>query len=209
MMAMREATSTHAANLGRVLRLEPFYGLAEELWQWREIGQAGVFSFAKGLHLSARLIYAIRPLVAPQFHVDWGQLLTPYGDSCSPECDIIVYRNGYVQRWNGNETPVMDFRFVNAANAVAVISCKSLVRSVDTDYCKSLRPYVRNVFLFGECCASTRVARLKRDAMAAGYRGFWYLYAMEKGDQKSVDDRVWEDFLKAVQSVVKTHRRSR
>jgi len=198
--------------LGRILRLEQFHSLSEELLQWRvdpqieqmqECKRGGIIlPFVKGLRLSARLIYAIRPLLPSGYQVDWGHLLTPDEESCSPECDIIIYKNGYVRRWNDHTDPVMDFKFVSCRNAIAVISCKSLLRSVDRRYCKNLKQYVSSVLLFAECCGLRDLDRLRKAAINAGYKGFWYLHAMTEGGVYEKHEKVWEDFLETVVSLV-------
>ncbi len=200
--------------VANILRLEDFRALFAELQRWRtdpdvqdmqrDHGRGLVFPFAKGLRLSARLVYAIRKrLSAIGVKVDWGQIITPEG-YCSPECDIIIHKPGSVSRWNGNEKPVMDFVFVEHDNALAVISCKSSVTTVDKDYAKAIKTHLPNLFLFGECCSPGAVGRLKRAAKAAGYKGFWYLYTYDAKTEICVEDEnVWQSFLQTLEKAVR------
>ncbi|OHB98500.1 MAG: hypothetical protein A2W74_04450 [Planctomycetes bacterium RIFCSPLOWO2_12_38_17] len=193
-----------------MLKLEEFRGLKEELSEWRIQGQqdTGILGFVRGLRLSARLIYAIRHhLSFSGYEVDWGHLLTQEGDYCSPECDIIIHKQGYVRQWNGNHDPVMNFKFISCQDAVAVISCKSSIASVDKTYTKAMGPYVNKVFLFAECCEPRAVKRLKKSALTAGYEGFWYLYACDKTMQCTVDENEWINFLDVLKKLVDAHSR--
>ncbi len=135
-----------------------------------------------------------------------GHLLTSDGDSCSPECDIIIRQRGHVREWNGRDQPVMHFKFIDCKDAIAVISCKSVITSVDKEhrtYIKALKPYVDKIFIFAECCEPSAVKRLKRSAQAAGCDGFWYLYACDKMKQCIKDPREWrEDFLTTLEKLV-------
>jgi len=204
----RNATGT----LGRTLRFADFEALFGELKIWRtpelerleqEKGSGLVLGFVKGLRLSAGLIYALRRVVANRgLKVHWGHLLNPSRDSCSPECDVIIH-SGYYQEWNGHDKPVMDFKFIECAKAVAVISCKSWTSKIDVDYPAKLKPYVRTVFLFSECCAPSRLTRLRKQAVKAGYRGFACLYTYDeaKGECVTLPEE-WEKFVKGIEKVV-------
>ena len=197
----------------RRLWLGAFHSLAEELTQWqiapeivkmqRKRDPGLILPFVKGLRLSARLVYIIRDhLSSLPLEVSWGHLLSPDGDSCSPECDVIIHEEGHVARWNGTSEPVMDFKFISSEKAVAVVSCKSGARSVDREYPKRLKPYVKNVLLFAERCAPSAVARLKRSAREAGYKGFWYLYTLNaKTAMATHDENVWVDFLQVLRRI--------
>lgn len=213
-IAERTRVSGHMA---RRLRLEDFYSLKEELSQWRtdleiqvmEREKRGglVLGFVRGLRLSARLIYAIRKAIShSDLEVDWGHLLTPEGNSCSPECDIIIHSRGCKQRWNGHSNSIMDFKFIACQNAVAVISCKSFLKSVDREYCRKMNSYVDNVLLFAECCKPKSVNGLKRSALSAGYKGFWYLYKFDVETSECIHEEVvWEDFLDFLENLSLNH----
>jgi hypothetical protein len=212
---MSAVPASRSKGVGAALRLSAFERLAGELKRWRTSddlkiieaakGSAIVFPFVKGLRLSAQLVYMLRTeLSDTDLEVDWGHLLDAQEKSCSPECDIIIHRKGHVGRWNGNEHAIMDFRFVRHTEAVAVVSCKSLAKDVDAAYAKKLRPYVRQVLLFAECCAPSKVAHLKQKAKKAGYAGFWPLYTYDEntGEDRNDPDN-WQDFLDAVQRTVR------
>lgn len=195
--------------LAKRLSMEHFHRLCGELMPWRTDpdieekqktkGSGLPLAFVKGLRLSARLIYAIRGILPTSgLCVDWGHLLTPEGDSLSPECDIIVHDNGRVAEWNdGRHKSVMNFKFIDSSRARAVISCKSLARSVDKTYPKKLKGYIDNILLFAECCPPGRVAGLRKSAEKAGYLGFWHLYTYDEKTNYCLDDEtIWIDFLK-------------
>lgn len=194
--------------LSDMLKVEVFHGLKEELFKYRIQGiqDTGILGFVRGLRLSAQLIYAIRDLISSfDYEADWGHLLTREGRSCSPECDIIIHRKGYMHKWNGHKDPVMNFKFINCEDAVAVISCKSFIKTVDKKYAKDISSYVNKVFLFAECCDPRAVNRLKKSALTAGYEGFCYLYACDEKMECTVDQKEWIDFLAAIEKVVKAH----
>ena len=202
-------------TLATTLKLEQFHGLMSELSDWRTLGlqDAGILGFVKGLRFSARLIYAIRDhLSSSSYEVDWGHLLTRDGNSCSPECDIIIHKRGHVREWNGTTRPVMNFKFINCKDAVAVISCKSMITSVDKEhkaYIKALKPYVDKIFIFAECCEPSAVTRLKRSAQKAGCKGFWYLYACDKMKQCTIDPEEWDNFLTTLEKLVVARKRKK
>ena len=208
-------TRVRSGNVTTRLKLGQFHGLKEELSQWRvdphiqelERERRGgiILGFVKGLRLSARLIYAIRDCLSTfDLEVDWGHLLTEEGNSCSPECDIVIHSRGYEDRWNGRKDSIMDFKFINCQNAIGVISCKSLIKSVDRRYCERIKPYVKNVLLFAECCEPNMVERLRKSAKSAGYKGFWYLYAYNQDTSVcTADEEVWIDFLETIRCLAR------
>ncbi len=176
------------------LLTEEFRALSGTLATWRtnpelslmdkKRDKGRVLQFVKGLRFSARIAYLIRDILeGKDLHVSWGHLIDETGASCSPECDVIIHNPGWIRKWTtGAKHPIMDFKFIKCTEALAVISCKSLTRSVDEKYCKALRPYkIKNVFLFSECCSPAAVGRLKEKAKAAGYAGFYHLYTIRKG----------------------------
>lgn len=181
-------------DMTKCLVSEKFRGLCGELATWRmnqvitlmeqTKGKGRVLGFVKGLRFSARVAYLVRDIMSGKdVHVSWGHLVNEHGTSCSPECDIVIHRPGWLQKWNnGGKHPIMDFKFIKASEAIAVISCKSLTRVVDPDYCKDLMPYnITKVYLVCECCSPRATKRLSEQAKKAGYSGFHYLYEMEKG----------------------------
>ncbi len=215
----RKVTRPQPGRLAAHLILEEFHSIKAELSQWRtdpqiyemEREKPGgiILGFVKGLRLSARLIYAIREHLSTfNLEVHWGHLLTEEGNSCSPECDIIIHLPGFDREWNGHESKVMDFKFINCQQAIAVISCKSFIRAVDRGYRRGLRPYVDKVLLFAECCEPNAIDKLKRSAKSAGYEGFWYLYACNQATfECTTDPDQWEDFLRTLKSIASEHSR--
>ena len=179
----RKSAKKSSGVLGKTLRLADFESLATELKGWRTSelqdiekskGSGLVLGFVKGLRLSAGLIYVLRKrLSGNQLEVHWGHLLDSYHDSCSPECDVIIHKKGFYEEWNGHDDRVMDFKFIECDNALAVISCKSYAKKVDADYPKKLSPYVTQVILFAECCPPEQYDKLCLQAKKAGYQGFW------------------------------------
>lgn len=211
-MGMKPRSRNAGGAVGRALRFADFEALAGDLKVWRtpslqqlrqEKGSGLVLDFVKGLRLSAGLIYALRKVVASRrLEVHWGHLLDRSLDSCSPECDVIIHR-GYYNEWNGHDKPVMDFKFIECGNAVAVISCKSLAKTIDVDYPVKLKPYVKTVFLLSECCAPSRLTGLRKQAVKAGYSGFACLYTYDeaKGECVTLPEE-WEEFVKGIEKVV-------
>lgn len=193
---------------------ERFDALVGELKRWRvdpetqrtKSGQ--LFSFVKGLRLSAGLIYIVRQLLrqtGSTLEANWGQVLGSSGPVFSPECDVIIHRQGEFARWNGSEDAVMDFRFIESGRAVAVISCKSQLDAIRVDlrtYCASVKHYVDKVLLFAECCRPGAGDRLQDRARAAGYDSLWYLYTWDQ--ERSMvheEEAVWKDFAEYIRSL--------
>jgi hypothetical protein len=166
--------------------------------------EGDILGFVKGLRLSARLVYFLRNVLsATTLHVSWGHLIVN-NESCSPECDIIIHKPGHIRKWNGNHAPVMDFTFVEANAALAVISCKSNLTAIDKQYPKVLQKHgVEKVFLFAECCQEKHLAKLRERAQAAGYGGLWCLYLLQDGSLpfKTGGD-MYIDFAKAIKKAV-------
>jgi len=200
----------------KALRTGPLHQLCSELQVWRADtdlkllekakGAALVLPFVKGLRLSSQLIYILRKELSGLEHieVDWGHLLDNDGNSCSPECDVIIHSCGHVQEWDGSKNPVMHFKFIQRDCTFAVISCKSLADRVDLKYAKKLLPYVKHVFFFAECCGPRRTDSLRKAAIKAGYAGFGYLYTYDqKTGVTSTDPNQWLCFLDSVISTVK------
>jgi hypothetical protein len=75
----------------------------------------------------------------------------------------------------------MNFSFVKASTVRFVVSCKSLLNSIDADYPRTLKKYgVRKIFLFAESCDESQVEPLRKRAKKAGYSGMWCLYTTDK-----------------------------
>jgi hypothetical protein len=199
-------------TFGAALRCEQLRALAAELQMVRSHPplvkradgkyEGDILGFVKGLRLSARVIYFLRErLSTTNLQVSWGHLLHSNDQSCSLECDIIIHTKGHIERWNGHgPDPIMEFKFIGAANARAVVSCKSQVTSIDKAYPKALKKYgIEKVFLFAECCSENRFARLRESAEKAGYLGFWCLYFAEsKTSRFKTNEEMYDDFGNAV-----------
>ncbi len=206
-------SSVLSGAMGKILSTEDFESLANKLAMWRldpsiklmesKKSKGRILGFVKGLRLSAQIAYLIRNILsAHSIDVNWGHLIDNNGQSCSPECDIIIHQPGYIQKWNGSDRPIMDFKFINCGDALGIVSCKSLTRSVDKEYCKDFKKYkMKNIFLFVECCNAKSVDRLKKQAKAAGYKGFYYLYTIEKDGYININGNVYINFIKAIQAL--------
>ncbi len=197
----------------RALRLRHFQDLVAEFRHYRldpDLARMDeserVLAFVRGLRLSARLIYAIRQMISKSdLEAHWGHILSADGEVCSRECDVIIHRPGECDKWNGNDEPVMDFRFIDYDQALAVVSCKSKFTSFTREevrYCADVKRYVDTVHLFAECCYEHRASDLRDQVLAAGYDGFWYLYTIdEKTDMISCDETKWLTFVDAMREI--------
>lgn len=164
-----------------------------------------MLAFVRGLHFSALLIYAMRELIPEEtgLKVDWGHLLDESGNYCSRECDIIIHKKAR-NKWNGNPNPIMDFKFVEQDKAVAVISCKSYLRSggIDRQYVGYLKPFVQKVWLFAECCEPKHVDKLAGQAQRAGYQNFYYMYEWSRGSASHEPNETgWREFAKELRKL--------
>jgi hypothetical protein len=162
--------------------------------------EGAVLGFVTGLRLSAKLIYFLRErLSGLQCEVNWGHLLTPDRASCSPECDVIIHKPGHLEKWNGGHSPVMDFRFIESAKAVAVISCKSNLTQIDKKYPGRLAKHgVRKVYLFAECCRQKDYPRLKQSALANGYSSLGCLYLLDAKGEILINDAIHNEFITTI-----------
>jgi hypothetical protein len=164
--------------------------------------EGDILGFVRGLRISAKVTYFLRERLSShtEFDVNWGHLLDNNLAFCSPECDIVIHSKGHHQRWNGNEHPIMDFRFILASSAKIVVSCKSSLTSIDKAYPVILKRFgVKNVFLFAECCEAKRYNALKASAKKAGYAGLCCLYFTTTADPGfKVNEQLYEDFVSAI-----------
>jgi len=157
------------------------------------------------LRFSARIAYFIREqLSETKYRISWGHLLDEQERSCSPECDIIIHKKGHVRKWNGFRKSIMNFKFIRARKAVAVISCKSTLKSIDTDHPKDLKKFgIKNVFLFAETCPKGSFARLSKSAKKAGYKGLWCLYFTDAdGSMVSIEDAMHMAFVDSLKKAI-------
>ena len=198
------------------LATQQLWSLASELHALREhppltargdgFYEGNILSFVKGLRISAQIVYFLRDCLSEgDLDVSWGHILNSQGQSCSPECDVIIHK-GHLRKWNGSggSNPIMEFKFVRAEKVKAVISCKSVVTTVDEDYPLKLVPFgVDKVFLFGECCSQSNYSGLKTKALAAGYSGFWCSYLTDSSQDEPIkDDSMYQDFWDTMISTV-------
>jgi len=200
----------------RAFFLRQFDTLCAKLFRYRidpELYEArkSLLPFIIGLRFSALLTYAIRHLLDnTEFTANWGVIIDESGEKrCSPECDIIIHKNGAEDAWNGGDDfggSVMDFHFVRRNAVKLVVSCKSHVTQIDQrmkDDIVNLADYAENVWLFAECCNAKQVTKLQQDAGDAGYKNFYYLYLLKEGQiTPDFDERVWLDFTESLLSLV-------
>lgn len=204
----------NTGNIGRLLQEERFMQIFADLTNWRvdpyirqmAIERRGgqIFPFARGLRLSAQLIYLVRELLSGSgLTANWGHLLDRDLSYCSRECDIIIHKNGHFREWDGNHDPVMNFKFIRCENAVAVISCKSYLRTsdIDIEYCKSLKKFVSKVWLFAECCGPKSIKNIRKKARKYGYNKFWPLYTWAKETGPITYKEGWIDFIHEVEKL--------
>ena len=209
---MPAKSKPRAAGLVTQLECAPFMALCAEFSTFRidpviqlmvkNQDKGRILGFVRGLRLSAQLIYEIRNILSGSgLHADWGHLLDKDTNLCSPECDIIVHNGKVKRRWNGHKESVMDFCFVEYSNAIAVISCKSYLTSIDVDYPRAMKRYVKNVWLFAECCPKGKEAALRKKAREAGYKGFYYLYPWDHETSVEPKQDEWIKFGKALNAL--------
>ena len=180
-------------------RQNPFFQELE-----RKKAKGRILGFVKGLRFSSALIYAIRDSFRREtLKADWGHLMDEGGNFVSPECDIIIYEGKYFDRWNGEPEPVMDFKFIEANKAKAVISCKSFIKTADVEeeYCRRLLEYVDKVWFFAECCGPKSFDNIKNTAVKYGYEDFWCLYTQNGAGELTYLEDVWFDFFQKIESL--------
>lgn len=166
-----------------------------------------ILPFVRGLRFSALLIYAIREILTGSgLTASWGHLIDSEGIYCSRECDIIIHPEGHIMRWNGDggKNPVMDFKFVECEEALAVVSCKSYLTpsKIEQDYAVDLKRYVNKVWLFSECCQEGKLEIAKERSELYGYEKFWTLYTWNR-ENNSVADCLdhWDDFVNTLKQM--------
>ncbi len=174
--------------------------------------RGGILPFVRGLRFSSLLIYSIRDFLdGSSLTANWGHIIDDDGELCSRECDIIIHKKGQIARWNGDGGLhcVMDFRFIEQTEAVAVVSCKSYIQSksqVEVEYCADLKSYVDRVWLFAECCASGKSGDIADKTVEAGYENFWHLYEWDR-ENNSVEDSLdsWNDFVQKIKDLKRNY----
>jgi len=170
-------------------------------------GKGTILPFIRGLRFSALLIYAIREYISGTgLTASWGHIIDEEGEFCSRECDIVIHKEGYIMRWNGDGGlhPVMDFKFIEQEKAIAVISCKSYLEKskLEKEYCNDIKKYVDKVWLFSECCPPNKIEDINTEALSIGYEKFWTFYTWDRGT-KGVEDQIelWHDFVETLKSL--------
>jgi len=162
--------------------------------------EGDILGFVKGLRLSAGVIYYLKQRLSElDVEVSWGHLLNEEERSCSPECDVIVHKKGFFRKWNGTDSPIMDFRFIKVSRCSVVISCKSQLNVIDEDYPKMLKKFgVKKVFLFAECCNAGSFNGLRQRAKRAGYADLCCLYFTKPDGYVEVNKQLWVKFGDAI-----------
>ena len=164
-----------------------------------------VLPFVRGLRFSSLLTYAVREyLNETNLTANWGHIVDKNGIYVSKEADIIIHKDGCVKQWNGGKDPIMNFKFIAQANAVAVISCKSHLRTsgIEVDYCTEMRKYVDKVWLFSECCGSNSYENIKTTALDIGYDNYWHMYTWSEKQGIVNPNRVgWDNFVEEVRTL--------
>ena len=171
--------------------------------------KGNILPFIRGLRFSALLIYAIREfLQGTGLTASWGHIIDEDGVFCSRECDIIIHKEGHIMRWNGDGGihPVMDFKFIEQDQAIAVISCKSYLDKshIEKEYCEDVKKYVAKVWLFAECCSPDKVSAIREAALEIGYENFWSLYTWDRVTDATTDlTDGWDNFVNEVKMLGK------
>jgi len=188
------------------LNMELLRGLVGKMTSNRDFLPAhATLDFVRGLRFSSQLIYLMRRQLAnARLEVDWGHIINRSGSHLSNECDILVHR-GKMYEWNGDGggNDVMNFKFVESKNVIAVISCKSYVKSsIDKDFPKDVKKYAKKVFLFAECCPIGKFKKIRRKVLNAGYKDFWRLYDWdEKTKLHTIDHENLNDFCQKIRNL--------
>ncbi len=115
--------------------------------------------FVRGLIFSAELVDIVKNLVHNGYHAGWGQLVDDAGKMLSPENDLIVYRGTSMHTW---ETGSFTYSLIRSRDAVLVIQCRAIVKSVGADlwdYADKVKQFCPETWLFAECCWSRTSAR--------------------------------------------------
>jgi len=121
----------------------------------------------------------------------------------SPETDIIIYEGTPFHEWR---TEIMHFTIVPKDQVRVGIECresflptKRLKKHLD-----DLSRFTHNVFLFAECCWSSRksLSRKRREElMAMGFRDVFFLYRYYYGLNKEPNEEDWTRFLEMIRNL--------
>lgn len=169
-------------------------------------GNPTIHDFVKGLILSTNIIKVIDKYKPEGIYADWGQIIDKKsGNALSNESDIVIYKGKPGCKTIDNKS--MRFVLVDKTQARVVIQVKSGIDSVkkeDKNYCRSLSRFVPEVWFFAECCWSKNEAKVKDIAAKlkkAGYKRFFYLYAMD--EEKKCRRSDYSQFIKFIELVKK------
>lgn len=166
--------------------------------------QGHILAFVKGLRISAKLIYFVRKCLSTAgCAVSWGHIVDPTGQACSAECDVIIHAPGHLDKWNEGDGPIMEFLFVESIHVKGVVSCKSQLKSIDTDYPKQLAQFgIVKVLLFAESCSLTNYENLRAQAIECGYLGLWCAYFTSgELDEFTIDEKHHFEFWTVLREV--------
>lgn len=200
---IRQKFQTIKAGL-QEYRLDKFI---RELERQPGANKGNILGFVRGLRFSALLIYSIREFLhGTGLTASWGHIIDENGIFCSRECDIIIHKEGHIMRWNGDggNQPVMDFKFIEQEDTIAVVSCKSYLEKshIEKEYCEDLKKYVSKVWLFAECCPPEKVTVIREAAAEIGYEHFWSLYTWNRTTNETKDLlEEWEVFASEIKKL--------
>jgi hypothetical protein len=169
-------------------------------------GNPTIHDFVKGLILATNIIKVINKYKPEGCYADWGQIIDKKSrNTLSNESDIIIYKGRPGCKTIENQS--MRFVLVDKNQARVVIQVKSgidTVREDDKKYCKNLSKFVPQVWFFTECCwanSESRVKDLGKKLKRAGYKQFFYLYAMD--DKKNSRRINYGQFVKFIELIKK------
>jgi len=164
--------------------------------------QEPLFLFARGLIFSASLIEEIRQDLPRHYSVCWGQIMTGDGE-LSPETDIIIYEGSPFHEWR---TEIMHFTIVPKDQVIAGVECRESFRQTKhlEKHMKDLLRFTQNVFLFSECCWSSKrslVRKRREELMSMGFRDVFFLYRYYYGMNKEPNEGDWVRFLEMIRNL--------
>jgi hypothetical protein len=166
--------------------------------------------FVRGLIFSAQLLDILQSLIQNGFHAAWGQLVDDDGNLLSPENDIIVYHGTPRHTW---ETRSFTYSLIRSRDAVLVIQCRAIVRTVGgdlKDYAKKVKEFCPKIWLIAECCwakTSERSAQIKKDAQSAGYEKFFFLYDHSRDADVTPNRPGWRELKQAIARCIRPTQR--
>ncbi len=105
----------------------------------------------------------------------------------------------------------MDFRFINQEDVLLVISCKAFLTAsnIDMEYCKLMKEYVKDVWLFAECCNPKNLVKINETVKRGGYSNFWYLYGWDEIASTDPNKNGWLDFVSKVEKIIENYKKTK